>query len=196
MSTINIGLLSLFEVNDLGGKNMCEHHSAMDRRHFGALLLGAASLPFLPLPASAAHPKVMGVICIDYRLVGKSSKFFDEMGLNKQYDQLELAGASLAAIAHKFNPTPGAFWEQVGIAVKLHEVEKVIVVDHRDCGAYKAVFGPRYQGQGEAEMEQHRGVMKKMKHDMAHRYPNLTSEFYLMGVEGDGVDGVAEKVDV
>src|SRR6478672_10014383 len=69
------------------------------------------------------------------------------------------AGASLAAVSPKFPSSNAAFWDHVGIAKQLHHIKKVIVVDHRDCGAYKVAFGKEYKGERVAETAQHKTVM-------------------------------------
>ena len=98
-------------------------------------------------------------------------------------------GASLAAVSDKFPSSNAAFWDHIGIAEKLHSIKKVIVVDHRDCGAFKVAFGKDYRGDGAAETAQHKGVMQQVKAKLAQLHPDLESEFYLMAL-----DGKAERV--
>ncbi len=74
-------------------------------------------------------------------------------------------------------------------AKQLHAIKKVILVDHRDCGAYKVAFGKDYKGEGAAETAQHKQVMEKLKAEMAKKHPDLQTEFYLMAL-----DGKAERV--
>ena len=102
---------------------------------------------------------------------------------------MSLAGASLAAVSDKFPSSNAAFWDHIGIAKTLHHIKKVIVVDHRDCGAYKVAYGKDYQGEGAAETAQHKGVMEQVKAKLAKLHPELESEFYLMAL-----DGKAERV--
>ena len=56
---------------------MCTHrHNAIDRRLFGALLMGAAGAAMLPVAASAAgHIKALCVTCIDYRFLNKDAGY-------------------------------------------------------------------------------------------------------------------------
>jgi carbonic anhydrase len=65
----------------------------------------------------------------------------------------------------------------------------VIVVDHRDCGAFKVAFGKDYKGEGTAETDQHKTVMEEVKAKLAQTHPDLAAEFYLMAL-----DGKAERV--
>ena len=166
---------------------MCEHHS---RRGFAGLMLGAAGFAAIPLRASAAGSvTALGLTCIDYRLVDDAVRFFDGMKLTNDYDEVALAGASLAAVSSKFPSSNAAFWDHVGIAKTLHHIHKVIVVDHRDCGAYKVAFGKAYAAEHYAETAQHKGVMLQMQAMLKKKHPDLASEFYLMAL-----DGSAERV--
>lgn len=170
---------------------MCEHREipGLSRRGFAGLMLGAG-LTALPLRASAAaHVTALGLTCIDYRLVDDGMRFFDAQKLTNDYDQVALAGASLASVSAKFLSSNKAFWDHVGIAKTLHNIQKVVVLDHRDCGAYKVAFGRDYAGEKDAETLQHKGVMLKMRALLKKRHPDLASEFYLMAL-----DGTAERV--
>jgi carbonic anhydrase len=65
----------------------------------------------------------------------------------------------------------------------------VIVVDHRDCGAFKVAYGKDYKGEGAAETAQHKAVMEQVKAKLAKTHPDLEAEFYLMAL-----DGKAERI--
>jgi hypothetical protein len=169
------------------GGNMC--NCKINRRSLGKLMAGAAGAAALPRAANAATVTALAITCIDYRLVDDAVKFFDGKHLTNDYDQVSLAGASLAAVSDKFPSSNAAFWDQLAIAKTLHHIKRVIVVDHRDCGAYKVAFGKDYQGEGAAETAQHKGVMEQVKAKLAKLHPELESEFYLMAL-----DGKAERV--
>ena len=166
---------------------MCD--CKMDRRALGKLLAGAAGASLLPGAANAADVTALGITCIDYRLVEFAPSFFHDKQLTRDYDQVSLAGAALAAVSETFPKSNAAFWDHVNIAKQLHHIKKVIVVDHRDCGAYKVAFGKDFQGAGAAETDQHKDVMQQVKTRMAQEHPELACEFYLMAL-----DGKAERV--
>ena len=79
----------------------------------------------------------LAITCIDYRLVDDAVRFFDAKKMTNDYDQVSLAGASLAAVSDKFPSSNAAFWDHIAIAKQLHSIKKVVLLDHRDCGAYK-----------------------------------------------------------
>ncbi len=166
---------------------MCNH--SMNRRAVLAMAAGTAGLNLVPGRAEAATVTSLAITCIDYRLVDDAVHFFDGKKMTNDYDQVSLAGASLAAVSDKFPSSNAAFWDHIGIAKTLHHIKKVIVVDHRDCGAYKVAFGKDYKADPAGETAQHKGVMQTLKAELAKRHPDLQAEFYLMAL-----DGKAERV--
>lgn len=161
---------------------ICGH--TIDRRDLAKLLAGVAGASLLPFTVRAASVSALAVTCIDYRLVDDAVRFFDAKHLTNDYDQLSLAGASLAAVSQKFPSSNAAFWDHINIAKQLHSIKQVIVVDHRDCGAFKVAFGQDYKGEGSAETAQHKGVMEQVRTKLTATHPDLASEFYLMALDG------------
>jgi carbonic anhydrase len=161
---------------------MCNH--GITRRATLGMAAGAAGFSLLPTTAGAATVTALAITCIDYRLVDDAVHFFDGRKMTNDYDQVSLAGASLAAVSDKFPSSNAAFWDHIAIAKQLHHIKKVVLLDHRDCGAYKVAFGKDYQGEGAAETAQHKAVMEKLKTQLAQKHPDLTSEFYLMALDG------------
>jgi carbonic anhydrase len=169
---------------------MCESHGrGLNRRRFGAFASAALGLTLLPRVARAAEIEALAFSCIDYRLVDFAVKFFDANEKPQNYDILALAGASLGAVSSVFPSSNEAFWNHVDIAKSLHHIKKVVVLDHRDCGAYKVAFGKDYASEHAAETAQHKDVMEKLKTQLAQKHPDLGSEFYLMAL-----DGKAERI--
>lgn len=156
-----------------------------DRRQLlGALSGGALGFGLITTAAEGATVTALAITCIDYRLVDDAVKFFGGQKLTNDYDQVSLAGASLAAVSAKFPSSNAAFWDHVAIAKQLHNIRKVIVLDHRDCGAFKVAYGKEYHGEGAAELAQHKEVMTEVKTKLARLHPDLGAEFWLMAVDG------------
>jgi hypothetical protein len=163
----------------------------ISRRNFAGLALATAGMSLWQFRASAAEePKAdtLCLMCIDYRFVQRAIHFFDRMVPHvpgkpeeKTYDLVALAGASLAGKqTTRFpNEAPG-FWEQVTAATALHpKIKRVIVLDHRECGAYREVFGPQT---GQVELDQHIAVMREIL--PMFRTRGLSTESYLMNMNG------------
>ncbi|MGQ0741921.1 MAG: carbonic anhydrase [Alphaproteobacteria bacterium] len=163
----------------------------VNRRNFDLLAVSALSISVFPWAARAAgHAEALAISCMDYRLVDETVKFFDDtLHLENEYDHVGLAGAALAAVSPKFPSSNAAFWDHVQIAKDLHHIKKVIVLDHRDCGAYKVAFGKDFASERAAETAQHKQVMMQLKTALGQKQPSLSSEYYLMAL-----DGKAERI--
>ena len=168
---------------------MCAPHRPTDitRRHFTGLALAAAGLSLWPWRASAEDGPLadtLAIMCIDYRLVAPSVQQLDFLtSQSKKFDLVAMAGASLAGTRTRPFPKeyPG-FWEQVQIAKTVHpKIERVIVIDHRECGAFAAVYG---ELTGDEEKRKHLEVMTKVQDQFLRRH-KLPSEFWLMSKAQD-----------
>jgi carbonic anhydrase-like protein len=169
---------------------MCNKHDEPDlsRRHFTTLGLAAgAALSLIPIRASAkAKIDALCIMCIDYRLVDEAIHFFDGHVGKDDYDLVALAGASLAGVGPAFPTSVGAFWNHIDIAKQLHDISRVVILDHRECGAYEVQYGSLYQDFGVPELEQHREIMKLVKAEFERRRVGLPVEFWLMPVKPPG----------
>src|ERR1700690_4492541 len=120
------------------------HPHNISRRNFAGFVAAGTGLSLLPLRAStAADPTTLCIMCIDCRYVNNAVSFFNQRVVGPQnYDLVALAGASLAAKLTTFPGTFAGMWEEVSVATLLHRnIKNVIVLDHRDCGAYNNVYG-------------------------------------------------------
>jgi hypothetical protein len=163
----------------------------ISRRFFAATALaGAAALSLTPLRAAGILSEALCVMCIDPRLVDRGVKFFDEkvppisppQG-RLPYDIVALAGASLAAVGPAFPDSSAAFWSHVDIAKGLHHIKKILVLDHRQCGAYEVQFGRQYAVGDPGELKQHTEIMKLVRAEAERRKVGLPIEFYLMPID-------------
>ena len=78
---------------------------------------------------------------MDYRLVDDLVKFMDGKGMTNKYDHVILAGASAGAMHGKFAAWHETFWSHLAVAIDLHKTHKVMIIDRRNCGAYKIALG-------------------------------------------------------
>jgi carbonic anhydrase len=104
--------------------------------------------------------------CIDLRYPSLILNLMEAEGFHKRYDQVALAGAGLAAVID-FPPHPKPHWQQtfiehVSISSILHSISTVLVMDHRDCGAFRA-FGLLKQEPPPSEPDQLREFLIREK---------------------------------
>jgi carbonic anhydrase len=152
----------------------------------GASLLAVTSL--IPEARAAGETDALLLSCMDFRLMDDIERYMSGRKLRDRYDHVVLAGASLGAITDKYPAWSKTFWEHLDIAIKLHNIHTVIVMDHRDCGAYKVILGPEHAKDPKTEKVTHATQLKKLKAQIAQKYPKLKVEMLLMALDG--------KVDV
>ena len=168
----------------------------LGRRRFLTLgVLGAgASLLASPLSVSAADedrctpdkPKaeVLLLSCIDYRLTEKTTRYMAERKLDGNYDHVILAGASVGVLQTKHKAWGDTFRDHVKVAVALHCINRVMVLDHRDCGAYGEFVERGLAQNPPRETQVHTKQLKELRNKMKKWYPKLQVELLLMDLEG------------
>lgn len=163
--------------------------ASMRRKFLQFAALGSGiSLLAGPSLFSSAHAAggtdALLLSCMDYRLMDEVEQYMTGRGLRNKYDHVILAGAALGAVTDKFPAWNQTFWEHLDIAIKLHDIHKVIVLDHRDCGAYKVILGPEHAQDPQKEKEVHAAQLLKLKDMIGEKYPKLDVELLLMGLDG------------
>ena len=150
-----------------------------------AALGGGATLLLGRAPAYASgSAEALLLSCMDFRLVDDLVRYMDGRGLTNRYDHIVLAGASAGATQDKFKDWQPAFWQHLQVAIDLHKIHRVIVIDHRDCGAYKIAFGAEHAADADVELAVHAAVLCKLARAIQAKYPKLAVETHLMALDG------------
>jgi len=153
-----------------------------------ALLTTGLNLTLVKTPSLFAAPggsvEALVLSCMDYRLVNEVGFLLNEHGLVNKYDQVTMAGATLGMASDKYPAWAETFWMHLDLAIKLHGVKRVIAINHRDCGAFKLVYGKDYGKLPDEETEIHTKVMTDFKTQVQKRQPNLEVELFLMWLDG------------
>ena len=150
------------------------------------------------------HVSTFLVTCVDFRLREEVCDFMKRKGLEYDYDEVVLPGASLGAI----NPhdsleiggappisSPGwqkSFFSQLELIVNLHKIEKVILMDHLHCDFYKSVFGDKYKKSTSTMKAYHCKHLHITRKMIKERFPKLSVDLFLMDLSGK-VYRVSEK---
>ena len=177
-------------------------HSGTDHCGCRSALIPASRRDFLratglgvgaALAAMAAARTALGgqtdallLSCMDYRLMDDVVRYMDGIGMTNRYDHIILAGASLGATTSKFPAWNETFWEHLEVAIKLHHIHKVFVMDHRDCGAYKVVLNYDYGQDRAAETKIHFETLYALRSAILDRHGEHIKEvdLLLMDLEG------------
>ena len=113
----------------------------------------------------AAHVKadLLLVNCIDCRYPHAIHNYMHDTYCGKIYDHLVLAGAALACTEiYTHNPAwSETFLQHVSLSIDLHEIDGVLILDHRTCGAYvKVGLLTEADHNTQREFDQHEKVAK------------------------------------
>ena len=165
-----------------GHRHPGERRLTVDRRRL--LAIGAAWIAAGRSALAAGNTDALLLNCIDYRLTGATTRYMTERGMEGKYDQFVLAGAALGVENAKFPDWGRTFWEHVQIAIDLHGIRKIIVMDHRDCGFYKDIHGKDLAAEPKEELKIHAAQMHRVRGDIAKRHPKLEVQLLLMGLDG------------
>ncbi len=140
----------------------------------------------VPLPADSEPPLAEALLlcCKDYRMVGPIARYMKARGLEGNYNQIGMAGASLGIVREDRPHWGQLFWEHVGFSLQLHRIRRVIVIDHRDCGAYRLMLNVDLKDDPEQETELHARHLRLLGQQIRARHPDLQVELLLMALDG------------
>lgn len=103
-------------------------------------------------PEDTKKAKALLLSCMDLRVIDETAWLMQELGLHNKYDHIAIAGSALGVLtasyrgASQYEAKKGfadishfgkTFWNHVDLAIALHQIDKVVIVEHGDCGAYK-----------------------------------------------------------
>lgn len=106
------------------------------------------------------------ISCIDFRFQKFIRKWIDKNLKNKTFDYVGFAGAT------KDLETA---MKQIDIAVRLHNIKRVILMHHEDCGAYGA----------ESTYNRHKEDLLKAKEEIIKKYPTLNVDLFYLKLNGE-----------
>ena len=115
----------------------------------------------------------------DYQNV--SQEFVDLKKLSGKYSAFSIAGSAIGVTANKFRRWHKAFWDNFDTSVKLHKIKKLIVINHRDCGAAKIINGKKEFSKIN-ETKIHKNSFKKIKKIFKKKYPKLSIELKIISL--------------
>ncbi len=150
--------------------------------------------------ASSATPHGNDAIllsCMDYRLIADVANYMqNQRHMKGDYDYVILAGASLGVNNSTF-PDPKfpdwgpTFWQHLETAITLHHIHKVMILDHRNCGAYKVILGKKGDfpenptpEQLKEETRVHKEQLDALAKAVHQKHPELQVETLLMNLDG------------
>lgn len=121
------------------------------------------------------------ITCIDYRFAVANQEFINEtLGLKDNYDHISIPGS----IYNLVNPeTRALLFSKFALSVRLHLINRVVIINHRDCGGYggSASFGSEI-----AEYETQTADLRKARTLLIEKYPTLQVDLFLESLVLEG----------
>ena len=125
--------------------------------------------------------KAMVLSCIDPRFQTIVYNYLKKKKLIGKYSSFTIAGSAIGVTANKFKRWQKTFWDNFDTSVKLHNIKKLIVINHRDCGAAKIINGKKEFSKIN-ETRVHKNSFRKIKKLFKKKYPKLRIEFKIISL--------------
>ena len=125
--------------------------------------------------------KAMILSCIDPRFQSIVYKYLNKKKLKGKYSSFTIAGSAIGVTELKFKKWHKTFWQNFNISIRLHKIKKLIVINHRDCGAAKFLNGKNKISKYN-ETQIHKKSFEKIKKLFKRKYPKLKIETILISL--------------
>ncbi len=125
--------------------------------------------------------KAMVLSCIDPRFQPIIFNYLKRKKLLGKYSVFTIAGSAIGVTAPYFKEWHKTFWDNLKTSIKLHKIRKLIVINHRDCGAAKIINGKKMFDKVN-ETKIHKNSFIKIKREFKNKYPYLNIETILISL--------------
>ena len=126
--------------------------------------------------------EAMVLSCMDPRFQPKVYKYLKTKKLIGKYSSFTIAGAAIGVTHKKFKKWHSTFIDNLSTSIKLHKINKLIVINHRDCGAAKIV-NDKKKFTSIIENKIHKDSFKKIKKILNKRFPKLKISFRILSLK-------------
>ena len=124
----------------------------------------------------------MVLSCIDPRFQHLVHNYLKKKKLTGKYSAFTIAGAAIGVTHNKFNQWHKTFYDNLATSIQLHKIEKLIVINHKDCGAAKIANGKK-EFSPVSEKKIHEESFSKIKKQIKKRFPKLKVELNLISLD-------------
>ena len=123
--------------------------------------------------------KAMVLTCMDPRFQPLVYEYLKKRKLNGKYSSFTIAGGAVGVTHKKFKRWHLAFIENLATSIKIHKIKKLIVINHKDCGAAKIAEPKEFRVD---EVKIHKSAFEKLKVVLKRKFPKIKLEFKLMSL--------------
>ena len=127
------------------------------------------------------HYKAMVLSCIDPRFQPVVYNHLRKKNLKGKYSSFTIAGSAIGVTSNNFQKWHKVFWDNFETSIKLHNIKKLIVINHWDCGAARIINGKKEFSKIN-ETKVHKNSLKKIKKIFKKKYPKLGIELKIISL--------------
>ena len=126
--------------------------------------------------------EAMVLSCIDPRFQPKVYKYLKNKKLIGKYSSFTIAGAGIGVTHNKFKKWHTTFWDNLNTSIKLHKINKLIVINHKDCAAAKIANGKK-KFNSLIENRIHKKSFEAINKVINTKYPKLKVKFKTLSLK-------------
>ena len=124
----------------------------------------------------------MVLSCMDPRFQHLVYNHLMKKKLTGKYSAFTIAGAAIGVTHNKFKKWHKTFYDNLGTSIQLHKIEKLIVINYKNCGAAKIANG-RKEFSPANEKKIHKESFSKIKKKIKKKFPKLKVESNLISLD-------------
>lgn len=131
---------------------------------------------------SEANCRALVISCSDFRFVSAQRQARLDLGLENAYDLVARPGGVRQIVLPTSEAARVTMEEEIALLHKLHEFDRILLMNHMNCGMYQDLATPQI------EESVHREHLAQARELLSKRFPGLSIETYLSVIVDDGVD--------
>ena len=126
--------------------------------------------------------EAMVLSCIDPRFQKPVHEHLKDKKLTGKFSAFTIAGGSIGVTNNKFKKWHSTFWENLETSINLHKINKLIVLNHNDCGAAKIVNNNK-NFNSRIENAIHKKSFNKLKKTLKKKFPKIKVSFKILSLK-------------
>ena len=126
-------------------------------------------------------PDVLAIHCSDHRFQAGFAEFLDQkLNLGENYDLLAIPGGPQCLTLVEYLPKfSWAGWRWFRFLVEAHDLRRLILIQHQDCGWYREL--PLHLHSSTSPRERQEQDLRRARAALAKERPELGIELYYAG---------------
>ena len=126
--------------------------------------------------------KAMVLSCMDPRIQKPVYNYLKKKKITGKFSAFTIAGAAVGVTHNKFKKWHKTFYDNLETSIQLHKIGKLIVINHKDCGAAKIANGKK-EFSTVNEKKIHKESFSKIKKQIKKKFPKLKVELNLISLD-------------